>query len=145
MAEDLGVEDQQQREVGGVEPGQGEPEGEQADQVDQGQRGPVLAGPEPLGRQVPDDDQRGQAGDRPAVAGGAGVEQDQRRGQGEQGVEGGVPDPGVLVPGVDRGAPALAALAVQPALLSSLLRDDGTRGRGRWGAPVGGSAGQPFG
>jgi len=142
VAEDLGVHDQQEREEDGMESGQRDPDRDQPDQVDDDQPWPPLAHPQPPEAEMPGRGQCGQPGQHPAVAGAGRVEQGRDQGQPEQAVEGGIPGPGVLVPGVD---PALAALAVQPALLSSLLRDDGTRGRGPWGAPVGGSAGQPFG
>jgi hypothetical protein len=92
---------------------------------------------------VPAGGERGQAGQQLPVAGGLRVEQGQNQGEAEQDVEGGVPDPGVLVPGID---PVLAALAVQPAApLLGALPSESMRGRGRRGAPYGGSAGQPFG
>jgi hypothetical protein len=143
VPEDLGVEDQQQGEVGGVDAGQDEPDRDQPDQVDQDQPGPVVADPEPLEPEVPADEEHGQPGQQPALAGGARVEQRDGQDQAEQAVQGGVPDPGELVPGVD---PALAALVVQRA--APLVVAPGqhrTRGRPPRGAPGDGSAGQPFG
>jgi hypothetical protein len=143
VAEDLRVQHQQQREVHRVDPGQQEPERQQPDQVDQDQPGPLLVDPEPPEGEVPGRHEHAEPGQRPALAGGRRVEQGQGHGQDEQAEQGGIPDPGVLVPGID---PALAALLAQPAApLVAASGCDGTRGRGRWGAPDGGSAGQPFG
>jgi hypothetical protein len=124
-------------------PARTNPQGEQAGQVGEDQLGPLLADPEASQSQVPARGEQGHAEDQPPVGRDGRVEQGQDRGQAEQAVEGGVPDPGVLVPGVD---PALAALAVQPATpllaaVSEMVREAGAP----WERPDGGSAAQSFG
>jgi hypothetical protein len=144
VAEDLRVHDEQEGEEGGVDPGQDEPDPEQAGEVDERQGGPLVAQPETPERQVPAGGEDGQPGRQPALGSGGGrVEQRQGQGQAEQRVEGGVPEPAVLVPGVIR---ARAGFVAQPTLLScrrspAMVRE----ARAPRGAPVGGSAGQPFG
>ena len=143
VAEDLQVEDQQQREVDEVDPGQQEPQPEHPGQVDHDQPWPLLLDPEPPEREVPGGQGLAtQPDQRPALAGAGRVEQGQEQGQGEQAVEGGVPDPRT---GPRRRPRARARSPAGRSSSSPPLRMDGTRGRGGWGAPDGGSAGQPFG
>jgi hypothetical protein len=143
VAEDLRVQHQQEGEEGGVDAGQDEPEAGQPGQVDQDQPGPLLANPEPLEPQVPAGQERAQPEQRPALAGGRRVEQGQGRGQRDQGVDGGVPDPAMLVPGVDAAGGALVAQPDAPLFgcPAAMVRDAGPRR----GAPDGGLPGQPFG
>ena len=112
MAEDLRVQDEQEGEEGGVDPGEHEPGPQQPGQVDQDQHRRCSSIPSRRNASCQAArHEHAQSGQGPALPGGRRVEHGQDQGQGEQAVEGGVPDPPVLVPGVD---PALA-LAVQPA------------------------------
>jgi hypothetical protein len=134
MPEDLRVQGEQEREVGGVDPGEHEPERQQPGQVAEDQRRPLLVIPQPPEEEVPGRHRRRQPGRRPPAGAGAGrVEQDQDRGQAEHAVEERVPDPLVLVPGVD---PALAGQPPAPLVDAlSALSWNGTRSDRRWGAP----------
>ena len=139
MPEDLRVQAQQEREVGGVDPGEHEPEHQQPGQVDDDQPRPLLVDPRPPEEEVPGRHRRRQAGRGPPAGAGAGrVEQDQERGQAEHAVEGGVPDPFVLVPGVD---PALAVQPPAPLVAALSASTEMVRERAATGQrPDGGSA-----